>query len=214
VAHRQPPRRRSLTVRGAVIGGGAASRYGGRLKGLFEVGGRRILDRAVESLERATGAKPTIIANAPGAASWRPDLEVVPDVLTGQGALGGILTAVERLAPVLCVAWDMPFVPAELLAALAALLDGADAALPESDSRRGLEPLCAAYGGACGPAIRAALERGDARAVGFHPHVRVARLPREAVLQYGDPDVLFFNVNTADDLARAESLCRSLDSSR
>ena len=197
-----------------MVAGGAASRYGGRPKGLFEVGGRRILDRAVESLERATGARATIIANAPDAASWRADLEVVPDVLPGQGSLGGILTAVERLAPVLCVAWDMPFVPAGLLAELAALLETADAALPESDSRRGLEPLCAAYGSACGPAIRAALARGDGRAVGFHADVRVARLPREAVLQYGEPDVLFFNVNTADDLARAESLCRSLDSFR
>jgi len=197
-----------------VVAGGAATRYGGRPKGLLEVGGRRILDRAVESLERATGAPPTIVANAPDAASWRPDLAVVPDVIPGQGSLGGILTAVELLAPVVCVAWDMPFVPAGLLAALAARLEGVDAVLPESDSRRGVEPLCAAYGSACGPAIRAALERGDARAVGFHPWVRVARLAREAVLQYGDPDVLFFNVNTADDLARAEHLCRSLDSSR
>jgi molybdopterin-guanine dinucleotide biosynthesis protein A len=197
-----------------VVAGGAASRYGGRPKGLIEVGGRRILDRVVETLERATGEPPTIIANAPDAAAWRPDLRVVPDVLAGQGALGGILTAVERLAPVVCLAWDMPFVPSGLLAALATRLDGADAALPESDSRRGMEPLCAAYGSACGPAIRAALERGEARAVGFHPYVRVARLPREEVLQYGDPDVLFFNVNTPDDLERAERLCRSLDSSR
>jgi molybdopterin-guanine dinucleotide biosynthesis protein A len=114
----------------------------------------------------------------------------------------------------MCVAWDMPFVPAELLAALAALLAGADAAVPESDSRRGLEPLCAAYGPACGPAIRAAIARGDARAIGFHPDVRVARLPRDAVLQYGDPDVLFFNVNSPEDLARAEAICRNHDSYR
>jgi len=197
-----------------VVAGGAASRYGGRPKGLLEVVGLRILDCAVEALERATGEPPTIIANTPDAGSWRPDLRVVPDVLPGQGALGAILTAVERLAPVVCLAWDMPFVPAALLAALAARLDGADAALPESDSRRGVEPLCAAYGSACGPAIRAALERGEARAIGFHRDVRVARLPREAVLQYGNPDVLFFNVNTPDDLDRAERLCRSLDSSR
>ena len=197
-----------------MVAGGAASRYGGGPKGLLEVGGRRILDRVVETLELATGERPTIVANAPDAVSWRPDLRVVPDVLPGQGSLGGILTAVELLAPVVCLAWDMPFVPAGLLAALAARLDGADAALPESDSRRGVEPLCAAYGSACGPAIRAALERGEARAIGFHRDVRVARLPREDVLQYGDPDVLFFNVNTPDDLERAERLCRSLDSSR
>lgn len=166
----------------------------------------------VGSLERATGRLPVLIANAPDAGRWRPDLPVVSDVLPGQGSLGGILTAVETAGRVVCVAWDMPFVPAELLAALARLLDGADAALPESDSRRGLEPLCAAYGPACGPAIRAAIARGDARAIGFHRDVRVARLPRADVLQYGDPAVLFFNVNTPDDLARAEQLCRTRDS--
>jgi len=108
----------------------------------------------------------------------------------------------------------MPFVPAGLLKELASMLGEADAALPESDSRRGLEPLCAAYGPACGPAIRAALDRGDRRAIAFHEDVRLARLPRERVLQYGQPDVIFFNVNTPDDLQKAESLCRVPGSSR
>ena len=172
------------------------------------MGGRRVLDRAAAALETALGAPPLLVANAADAARWRPDLAVHADVVPGQGSLGGILTAVELAAPVVCVAWDMPFVSAGLLKALAALLQAADVAIPESDSRRGLEPLCAGYGPACGPAIRAALARGDQRAIGFHQDVRVARLPRERVLQYGDPGVLFFNVNTPDDLARAESLCR------
>ena len=33
--------------------------------------------------------------------------------------------------------------------------------------------------------------------------VRVARLPAGAVLKYGDPDVLFFNVNTPEELESA-----------
>jgi molybdopterin-guanine dinucleotide biosynthesis protein A len=195
-----------------VVAGGAATRYGGLPKGLLEVGGRRILDRVVQALQQATGQPPVIIANAPDAALWRPDLTVVPDVVPGRGALGGILTAVETVGPVVCVAWDMPFVPARLLELLAGLLETADVGVPESDSRRGLEPLCAAYGSACGPAIRAALARGEARAIGFHADVRVTRLPREVVLRYGDPGVLFFNVNSPDDLARAETLCRNRDS--
>ncbi len=178
------------------------------------MGGRRILDRVAASLERVTGHLPLLIANAPDAARWRGDLAVLPDVLPGHGSLGGILTAVEAAAPVLCVAWDMPFVPEALLADLAARLADADVAIPESDSRRGLEPLCAGYGPACGPAIRAALGRGDVRAIGFHAAVRVARLPRAAVLQYGDPAVLFFNVNTPEDLTRAEALCHSRGSLR
>lgn len=192
-----------------MIAGGGATRYGGVPKGLLEVGGRRILDRVADALREATGAAPMLVANASDAATWRPDLKCHADVLPGQGALGGILSAVEIAgAPVLCVAWDMPFVSAGLLRALAGLLAGADAALPESDSRRGLEPLCAGYGPGCGPAIRRALARGDQRAIGFHGEVRLARLAREAVLQYGDPKVLFFNVNTPDDLERAEALCR------
>ena len=168
-----------------------------------------MLDRVVDALHEATGNPPLLIANAVDAATWYPGLEVHPDVEPGLGSLGGILTAVETAGnAVICVAWDMPFVSAGLLRELGSMLADADAALPESDSRRGLEPLCAAYGPACGPAIRAALARGDRRAIAFHGDVRLARLSRERVLQYGDPGVLFFNVNTPEDLTRAESLCR------
>jgi molybdopterin-guanine dinucleotide biosynthesis protein A len=197
-----------------VIAGGLATRYGGVPKGLVEVGGRRILDRVVEALAGALGAPPFLIANSPDAADWVPGMAVHVDVVPDAGSLGGILTAVETAGAVVCVAWDMPFVPPALLRALADGLAAADVVIPESGSRRGVEPLCAAYGPACGPAIRAALARGDPRAVGFHPDVRVARLPAGTVLKYGDPDVLFFNVNTPVDLQRAEELCRSRDSSR
>jgi molybdopterin-guanine dinucleotide biosynthesis protein A len=202
-------------MRGAVLAGGAASRYGGVPKGLLEVGGRRILDRVVDAVQAVTGEPPLLVANAPDAASWRPDLTTIPDVRPGFGSLGGIYTAVTAgPAPVLCVAWDMPFVPEALLRALA---DGAaagnyDAFLPESSGRRGLEPLCAVYGPACGPAIERRLERGDLKAISFHGDVRVGILSLAEVRQAAgggdEPDELFFNVNTPDDLARAEALWR------
>jgi molybdopterin-guanine dinucleotide biosynthesis protein A len=197
-----------------VIAGGLASRCSGIPKGLLEVGGRRILDRVVDTLAEAVGSLPALCANAPDAGSWRPGLAVHPDVVPDSGALGGILTAVETGAPVVCVAWDMPFVPAALVRALAEGLSDADVVIPESGSRSGLEPLCAAYGPACGPAIRSALALGDRRAIGFHSRVRVARLPAATVLYYGDPGVLFFNVNSPQDLQQAEALCRARDSSR
>jgi len=161
-----------------------------------------------DALREATGRDAILVANSPDAATWRAGLRCVADVVPGAGSLGGILTAVATVGAALCVAWDMPFVPAGLLRELAGGLEDADAVLPESDSRRGLEPLCAAYGPACGPAIRSALARADQRAISFHADVRVRRLPRERVLQYGDPGVLFFNVNTPQDHERAESLCR------
>jgi molybdopterin-guanine dinucleotide biosynthesis protein A len=108
----------------------------------------------------------------------------------------------------------MPFVSEALIQTLARGLDQFDAMLPQSDGRRGVEPLCAAYGPACGPAISASLDEGDLRAIGFHPRIRVGILPLDQVRALADPDLLFFNVNTADDLARADQLWRQHASSR
>ena len=196
-------------MRGAILAGGGATRYGGRPKGLLDVGGRRILDRVVDAVTAAVGAPPLLVANAPDAAAWRSDLATVPDAEPGLGSVGGIYTAVAAGDdPVLCVAWDMPFLTADLLRTL---VDGSaayDVFLPESDSRRGLEPLCAVYGPACRAAIERQLARGDRRAIGFHPEVKVGTLPLERVRAFGDPAELFLNVNRPEDLQRAEAVWR------
>lgn len=196
-------------MRGAVLAGGAASRYGGRPKGLLEVGGRRILDRVVDCIAAAVGAPPLLVANNPGAADWRPDLRCVPDLRPGAGSLGGIYTAVcEAPGPVLCVAWDMPFVSEDLLRTLVAGSQGFDAFVPEGGGRRAREPLCAVYGPACRAPIERAIARGDLRAIAFHGAVRVGTLPLDRVRSFGDPETLFFNVNRPEDLEQAEVLWR------
>ena len=194
-------------VCGAVLAGGAASRFRGRPKGLERVGGQRILDYVVSNLRQATGELPLLVANAADAETWYPGLKVVRDVLPQRGSLGGIYTAVTvTQGPVLLVAWDMPFVPVPLLQALIEGSNGYDAFLPESGGKRGVEPLCAVYGPACGPAIRERLEQEDYRAIGFHDAVRVGTLALEEVIRHGDPTLLFYNVNTAEELAEAEAM--------
>jgi molybdopterin-guanine dinucleotide biosynthesis protein A len=179
------------------------------------VGGERILDRLAAVMVEALGEPPLLVANAPEAASWRPDLHTVPDVRPGFGSLGGIYTAVVRApAPVVCVAWDMPFVSVPLIRLLADTLGRYDAVLPESEGRRGVEPLCAGYGPACRGAIEESLAAGDLRAISFHDRIRVCILPLEQVQGFADPDLIFFNVNTADDLTRADDLWRRRASSR
>jgi molybdopterin-guanine dinucleotide biosynthesis protein A len=201
-------------VRGAILAGGGATRFGGRAKGLELVGGERILDRLVRTFESALGELPLLVANAPEAAGWRGDLRTVSDVRPGFGAVGGIYTAVVAApAPVVCIAWDMPFVSESLIRTLAEGLERYDAMLPQSDGRRGVEPLCAGYGPGCRDAIAASLSAGDLRAIGFHDRIRVGILPLEQVRALADPDLLFFNVNTADDLARADELWRRRASS-
>jgi len=197
----------TLPIGGAILAGGAALRFGGQPKGLASVGGRRILDRLVDSFESAFGTAPALISSLAGAGAWRPGLRVIPDLMPGTGVLGGLLTAVELIpAPVVVVAWDMPFVPPDLLRDLAGLLAAADVAVPESQSPRGLEPLCAGYGPQCAGPIRRAIAAGRREAVSFHSAVRVSRLPDAAVRRHGSPERLFFNINTPADLGHAEEL--------
>jgi molybdopterin-guanine dinucleotide biosynthesis protein A len=201
-------------VRGAILAGGGATRFGGKPKGLEVVGGERILDRLARVMTAAFDRPPLLVANAPEAPGWRPDLRVVPDVRPGLGSLGGIYTAVvETPAPVVCVAWDMPFVSEALLRRLAEGLLEHDACLPQSDGRRGVEPLCAAYGPACREAIAQSLDEGDLRAIAFHARISVGILPLSEIGRFGDPELLFFNVNTADDLALTDGMWRRLESS-
>lgn len=194
-------------VHGAILAGGEARRMDGQPKGLLAVGGRRILDRLVDAFLEAFGTLPLLVANAPDADQWRGDLRVVSDRRPGVGTLGGLYTAVsEAPAPVVCVAWDMPFVPATLLVALGSHLAAHDVSIPASGGRRGVEPLCAGYGPATGPAMANALDRGDLRAIAFHDAVRVRVLSDSEVRRFGDPERIFFNVNTSDDLVRANGM--------
>lgn len=197
-------------VRGAILAGGAATRLGGIPKGLEIVGGRRILDRIIDALHAALGTDPLLIANDPAAATWSSGLDVFPDRYPGTGPLGGIATALEAAdGPVLCVAWDMPFLDPGLLRHVAAGLADADVSIPESEGPRGVEPLAAAYAPSALPPIRHSLALGLLTAVGFHATIRLARTPLALVRSFGDPARLFFNVNTAADLARARDWAAS-----
>ncbi len=201
-------------MHGAILAGGQARRFGGGPKGLALVGGRRILDILVEALQAALGSDPVLIANDPEAGTWRPDLRVVPDRVAG-GALAGLYTAVvETPAPVVCLAWDMPLVPPALIAHLVARSGPCDVVLPASGGRRGVEPMCALYQPGCRGPMETALAAGDLRAVAFHESVKTCILPEAEVHQFGDPATMFFNVNTRDDLIRADALWQQLGSSR
>ena len=168
------------------------------------MGGQRVIDRVAEALREATDDL-LLIANDPAAESWLDGVPVASDVRRDCGSLGGIHAAIVRAGgPVVVVAWDMPFVPPPLLRVLRDAGARADAVLPESGSRRGVEPLCAYYSPACVPAIERRLDAGDMQVVSFFADVRVERIPEHEVRRFGDPALLFMNVNTPDDLALAE----------
>ena len=173
----------------------------------------RIIDRVARVLSQASDNL-LLISNDPAASGWLPGVRTAADVRPGLGSLGGIHSAlVLSGSPVILVAWDMPFVSAALLRRLRELGAQTDAAVAESGSRRGVEPLCAYYTPACIPAIERRLDSGDLRVVGFYEDIRVARLSAAEVAQFGDAERLFMNINTPADLSFAERYASTTDGS-
>ncbi len=203
-----------MTVTGVILAGGLSTRYAGRPKGLELVHGERIIDRVRAALDPVVDDL-LLIANDDAAGGWLPGVRWERDVLRDVGSVAGIHAAlVHSASPVLVVAWDMPFVPAALLAALRDAGRDADVAVPESDSRRGLEPLCAFYTPACVPAIEHRIAAGDRRVIAFYDDVRVARLGADQVSRFGDPALLFMNINTPEERILAEAHGASTDGGR
>jgi molybdopterin-guanine dinucleotide biosynthesis protein A len=182
------------------------------------VGGDRVIDRVAAAL-RATTDDLLLVANDPAADAWLPAARRVADVRPGRGPLSGIHAALTHSAgSVLVVAWDMPFVAAPLLAELRRRgRDGHAAVVPESADGR-LEPACAFYASACRVEIARWLDSGRSAAAAFVEQYTAAhRMPVAEIARFGNPARLFFSINTAVDLKRAELLAtdsRTMESSR
>jgi molybdopterin-guanine dinucleotide biosynthesis protein A len=191
---------------GAVLAGGANTRFGGAPKGLAEVGGRRIVDRALDAV-RTAADECFLITNDLAVGRAVDDAVVFGDLRSERGSLVGLHSALWYCREaVLVVAWDMPFVSTALLCRLRD--QGESARAPAlAIGTRGLEPFCAYYPRQTLAIVEWQLERGDLRLSSF-----LAALPSSAVLSPNDvatlgaPELLFMNVNSAADLAAARAV--------
>ena len=199
-------------VAGAIIAGGRSSRFGSP-KALATVSGVRVVDRVAGALRAVVGDHIFAIVNDAELAAAIA-LPHHPDTIEGAGALGGVHAALvhareREFSGVIAVGCDMPFIEPALLATLLEHARAHDVVLPCSPGRRGVEPLCAYYGVACIEPVEERIAAGDARMIGFHHLVRVHRLPLDVVASFGDPEMLFMNLNTEADRALAERVAEA-----
>src|SRR5262245_57973855 len=193
-----------VRVSGVILAGGKSRRMGGSPKALLPFGGRPLIEQIAETL-RSVLPDCLVVTNTPELYTSL-GLPMVGDVFPEGGSLGGIysgLRAAEGDAA-LCVACDMPFLSARLVAYLALRAGEADVVIP--DAAGDLQPLHAVYGKACLPAMERRLRAGRLKVVGFFDEVTVLRILAETVQGFADPDRVFMNLNTPEDLARARAL--------
>lgn len=189
-----------------VLAGGGSRRLAGILKGLEVVGDRRIIDHVAHALRPLT-SELLLAANDPSASDWLPGVVVVHDEIPGAGGLAGVHAALRSGSDVLVVAWDMPFVSVELLGALVDVAPGSAIVVPESFPGGHVEPFCAYYSATTREPLEAFLRTGGGAARDFVANANgVRRLSAAEISAVGNPQRLFFSVNTPDDLARARAM--------
>lgn len=196
---------------GVILAGGQARRMGGGDKGLLDLAGQPLLAHVIA---RAAPQVAALALNANGDPSrFRAfDLPVLPDSVTGfPGPLAGVLAgmdwAAERGADsIVTMAADTPFFPCDLVPRLLLASEGMAvplvlAATPDPQRGRLRHPTFGLWSVSLRDDLRHALADGIRKVVMWTDRhgAREALFPTEGF----DP---FFNVNTPQDLARAEAL--------
>ena len=191
-----------IPICGAVLAGGKSSRMGTD-KSLVQLGGVRLIERAVETL-RQVCTEVVILGSNPALEIYGP---LVPDLHPGCGPLGGIEAALahSRLEWNLLLPVDMPFVPTALLRSwIARVTSRPNSRVAYFEVGERPQPgLLLIRRGAQEP-IRASMARGDYKLLpAIHTAAGADGLWLER-LDGAEAEGWFANINTPDALQAAE----------
>ena len=195
------------------LAGGEGRRLGGVDKAMLPLAGRPLIAHVMARLA-SQSSELLISANGDPSRFAQFGRPVVADDPAGRhGPLAGLLAGLDWLARerpavthVLSLPADTPFPPPDLVPQLDAARRAADAEIAVAVSGGRVHHAVALWPVAIRTALRSALDEDGERAVSRF----AARFPRATVEWPVFPHDPFFNVNTADDLARAEAIALTL----
>jgi len=187
--------------------GGRSSRMG-QNKALMELSGKPVIERTLERII-TLGSQAFVVTDDLQAYAFLANAKPILDMFPGRGPLGGIVTAFESVAApyVLICACDMPFASPDLFQAELDFLaqEDHDVVIPQVNQR--LEPLHAVYRRAsCLPPARRILEQGRGKIIDWFPGVKVKILEESFIHRFDPSGQAFFNINTPEDYADAQSI--------
>ncbi|HEY2131491.1 MAG TPA: molybdenum cofactor guanylyltransferase MobA [Acetobacteraceae bacterium] len=195
---------------GIVLAGGLARRMGGGDKPLRLLGGRTLLDHTLARLRPQVRGM-ALNANGDPARFAPYRLPVVADTLADfPGPLAGVLAGMRwaqhahpQAGYVVSVPGDTPFLPDDLAARLMAARAAAGVPIACAASGGRVHPVAALWRVELADALEAALRADQRRVMAFVLAQGMAEVAFARDPDWGDP---FFNVNTPEDLLRAEAL--------
>ena len=199
-------------VTGVILAGGQNIRFSGTNKALIRVDGKCILDRIYDVFSDLF-EEIILVTNDPiQYLEW--NLNVVTDLFPFRSSLTGIHTGLFYMTTPFAffAACDIPFLKKGLVETILNHIEpGVDIVIPETS--KGFEPLCSVYSKKCLKPIEQQLVKQELKIRQVFQKVRVKKLP-ENILRQNDPDLVsFYNINTHDDLVRAEYIatCKTVE---
>jgi len=190
---------------GVILAGGMNTRFSGKDKAFIPVGGKPIVER-LGGIFHELFEEIILVTNTPQKyLAW--DFHIVTDLFPFRSSLTGIHAGLFHATRpyAFFAACDTPFLKKEMVQTIVDAIDsGVDIVIPETSA--GMEPLCAVYATRCLKIIELNLARRKLKIQMLFKKVRVKKI-QETVLRDIDQDLIsFFNINTPEDLARAEAL--------
>ena len=189
---------------GVILAGGQATRMGGGDKGRLRLGAGTILSHVIDRIEPQVAG---LALNANGDLTRFDDLglPVVPDSIDGfAGPLSGVLAGLDWAATrgathIVTAAADTPFLPCDLVPQLMLAAESSRRGIALAATPDGRHPTFGLWSVALRDDLRAALQGGLRKVVLWTDKhdAATAEFPDERA---------FFNVNTPDDLTKAETM--------
>jgi molybdopterin-guanine dinucleotide biosynthesis protein A len=189
---------------GVILAGGQATRMGGGDKGLLPLGSGTILSHVIDRLEPQVAGL-ALNANGDPARFAHLNLPVIADSIDGfAGPLSGVLAGLDWAAAqgashIVTAAADTPFFPCDLVPRLLQAAEGAGTQIALSHTPDGRHPTFGLWPTALRDDLRGALNDGLRKVVLWTDQhgCATAAFPDDAA---------FFNVNTLQDLVKAEHM--------
>jgi molybdopterin-guanine dinucleotide biosynthesis protein A len=188
-------------ITGIILAGGQSKRMGTD-KGLIGLSGKPLISYAIDTLSGICGE---ILISANDDAYNSFGLKVVPDLMTGQGPMGGIYSCMKAVKTkyVIVLSCDMPFVDKQIIDLLLTGKNHYQAVLP---GHKGfMQPVCALYNSEILPIIEHHLFSGKLKLAGF-----IEMLNHKIVEISYEDEYKLLSINTKSELLEAERMILNL----
>jgi molybdopterin-guanine dinucleotide biosynthesis protein A len=196
-----------MSASGVVLAGGRSTRMKFN-KAFAEIGGKSSLQIILDKFNTVF-SETIIICNNPELYAGMTD-KIYTDVYPSLGPVAGIHSGLYYASSdmVFVLACDIPFIDTRLIGFMMDQLGGYQAVVPQVGGR--LQPLAALYSRSCLPVFERCLQEDKLKLVRVFEELDTLIIPETELASFGKVEEIFFNVNDAAALQKAQELAGRL----